>query len=167
MPNLTHHQMTMMDEVHAMIHISGHHREEGPFKALDYICVTEDEINSWDNKKLLQTHATHEIHVVPSNTSFKEKDFSKETCQWLGMNVYQTHEVHNGQARTDNPHNEMCHSSLSQLFDSDPNISGRQDVNFLSISLPLYTQPQTTYGNYLSWALLPKKAHSPLFPLRV
>ncbi|KAF8585343.1 hypothetical protein K439DRAFT_1615989 [Ramaria rubella] len=133
--------MTMMDEFHAMIHISGHHREEGPFEALDYICVTEDEINSWDNKKLLQTHATHEIHVVPSHTSHKEKEVSKETCQWLGMNVYQTREVHNGQAQTDNPHDEMCRSSLSQLFDSDPNLSGRQDVNFLSISLPLYTQP--------------------------
>ncbi|KAF8577377.1 hypothetical protein K439DRAFT_1622133 [Ramaria rubella] len=133
--------MTMMDEFHARIHISGHHREEGPFEALDYICVTEDEINSWDDKKLLQTHATHEIHVVPSDTSHKEKEFSKETCQWLGMNVYQTREVHDGQAQTDNPHDEMCCSSLSQLLDSDPNISGRQDVNFLSISLPLYTQP--------------------------
>ncbi|KAF8572876.1 hypothetical protein K439DRAFT_1625468 [Ramaria rubella] len=86
--------MTMMDEFHAMIHLSGHHREEGPFEALDYICVTEDEINSWDDKKLLQTHATHEIYVVPSDTSHKEKEFSKETCQWLGMNVYQTREVH-------------------------------------------------------------------------
>ncbi|KAF8577233.1 hypothetical protein K439DRAFT_1622267 [Ramaria rubella] len=73
--------MMMMDEFHAMIHLSGHHHEEGPFEALDYICVTEDEINSWDDKKLLQTHATHEIHVVPSNTSHKEKEFSKETCQ--------------------------------------------------------------------------------------
>ncbi|KAF8575631.1 hypothetical protein K439DRAFT_1623444 [Ramaria rubella] len=133
--------MTMMDEFHVMIHISGHHRKEGPFEALDYICVTEDEINSWDNKKLLQMHATHEINMVPSDTSRKEKEFSKETCQWLGMNVYQTCEVHDGQARTDNPHNEMCHSSLAQGFDSDPNLSRRQDVNFLSISLHLYTQP--------------------------
>ncbi|KAF8573448.1 hypothetical protein K439DRAFT_1625074 [Ramaria rubella] len=131
--------MTMMDEFHAMIHISGHHCQEGPFEALDYICVTEDRINSWDDKK--QMHATHEIHVVPSDTSRKEKEFSGETCQWLGMIVYQTREVHNGQALTDNPHDEMCHSSWSQLFDSDPNISRRQDVNFLSISLPLYTQP--------------------------
>ncbi|KAF8581162.1 hypothetical protein K439DRAFT_1619233 [Ramaria rubella] len=133
-----------------MLEASGHNQEQGPYRSESCISVLDTTIVSWSDKKLLQMHKQFDIHVIPSQPPVKH-DFSIETCQNTGMNVYQMRQVHENRSRDlDNFHTEMRQGSLHQLFNADRLDPGRQDVNFLTIPLPQNATPL----DYVRWISL-------------
>ncbi|KAF8576933.1 hypothetical protein K439DRAFT_1622480 [Ramaria rubella] len=121
--------MNGIQDFRDMLEASGHNQEQGPYRSESCISVLDTTITSWSDEKLLQMHKQFDIHVIPSQLPVKH-DFSIETCQNTGMNVYQMRQVH-----------EMRQGSLHQLFNADHLDPGRQDVNFLTIPLPQNARP--------------------------
>ncbi|KAF8582109.1 hypothetical protein K439DRAFT_1618502 [Ramaria rubella] len=120
---------------------SGHNRDERPYKSHNCISVLDMTVASWSNEKLLKMHKDCNIHVIPSQPPAPQ-GFNRQTCEKIGMNVYQTRQVHENRfSDMDNYHSEMCKGSLHQLLDSNPDDPGRQNVNFLSIPLPQNAMP--------------------------
>ncbi|KAF8574752.1 hypothetical protein K439DRAFT_1624097 [Ramaria rubella] len=124
-----------------LLEASGHNRDERPYKSHNCISVLDTTVASWSNEKLLKMHKDCDIHVIPSQPPAPQ-GFNHQTCEKIGMNVYQTCQVHENRFRDmDNYHSEMQKGSLHQLLDSNPDNPGRQNVNFLSIPLPQNAMP--------------------------
>ncbi|KAF8575385.1 hypothetical protein K439DRAFT_1623621 [Ramaria rubella] len=123
--------MNGIQDFRNMLEASRHNQEQGPYRSESCLSVLDTTIASWSNEKLLQMHKPPVKH-----------DFSIETCQNTGMNVYQMRQVHENRSHDlDNFHTEMRQGSLHQLFNADRLDPGRQDVNFLTIPLPQNATP--------------------------
>jgi hypothetical protein len=75
-----------------LLNLSGHAGQE-PYQGSDYLCVTDTEVAGWDSNTLLQKHKHYNLHIIPENPE-APKSFSLETCQALGINVYQRRQLH-------------------------------------------------------------------------
>lgn len=73
--------------------MSGHNDASGPYSAGCCLSVLDTEVASWTLEELLQKHRKHDLHIVPQDP-LKPMEFNEETCQALGIDVYQPREVH-------------------------------------------------------------------------
>ncbi|KAF8577667.1 hypothetical protein K439DRAFT_1621910 [Ramaria rubella] len=85
--------MPGLERFHDLLEASGHNRDERPYKSHNCISMLDTTVASWSNEKLLKTHKDCDIHVIPSQPSAPQ-GFNRQTCEKIGMNVYQTRQVH-------------------------------------------------------------------------
>ncbi|KAF8581052.1 hypothetical protein K439DRAFT_1619362 [Ramaria rubella] len=124
-----------------LLEASGYNRDEKPYKSHNCISVLDMMVASLSHENLLKMHKDCDIHVIPSQPPAPQ-GFNCQTCEKIGMNVYQTRQVHENRFRDeDNYHSEMWKGSLHQLLDLNPDDPRRQNVNFLSIPLPQNAMP--------------------------
>jgi len=75
-----------------MVKNAGHTHDSTPHLATSCLSVTEETMNSWSREEFEANHRNYDIHVIPTNPVVK--GFNVETCEDLGINVYQLREVH-------------------------------------------------------------------------
>ncbi|KAF8585367.1 hypothetical protein K439DRAFT_1616008 [Ramaria rubella] len=85
--------MPGLEHFRDLLEASGNNRDERPYKSHNCISVIDTMVASWSNEKLLKMHKDCDIHVIPSQPP-PLQGFNCQTCEKIGMNVYQTRQVH-------------------------------------------------------------------------
>jgi cellulose biosynthesis protein BcsQ len=146
-----------MEELDALLELSGHNATDGPPLKYSVMTVLDTDIAAWPIDKLKKVHAEFNIHIVPSHP--KSGGFNARTCEALGINMDQTRQVHgkynelveyklifvdfpaNQLRQEDDYFSEMRETTLSDFFKNFT--SGKpftDNVNFLDIPLPFHRE---------------------------
>jgi hypothetical protein len=86
-----------LKELHTLLDLSGHNREDGPRRSDSVLTVMDTDIATWPPSKLREAYSKHDIHIVPARPCDHgciHNNFNAHICAHLGINVHQSHEVH-------------------------------------------------------------------------
>jgi ribosomal protein L13E len=81
-----------MEELDALLELSGHNAADGPPLKYSVMTVLDTDIAAWPIDKLRKVHAEFNIHIVPSHP--RTTGFNARTCEALGINMDQSRQVH-------------------------------------------------------------------------
>ena len=153
------------EEFAALLEQTGHNDDDGPRTTGSCISVLDTTVAAWTPSELAEMHRNHDIHIIPSAP--QDVGFSEDGCAELGIDVDQIRDVHGmlslvfccrwvlnffffsllecRQRNGDDYDTGMRAGRLRSLLQSNPEDPGRQNVNFLSISLPHGGPPLPEY----------------------